>query len=112
MNTQLEKGCSNLIIQPYPVDTLLDISHVMAFFKEFYEPHNPDFSMSEESRLGFYLLLHMVQQAAQFEVDRLMSEGEVTPTPFSHEPMPKESHKALKSLFDNMLGETDDDKTH
>lgn len=112
MTTQPDSGCSNLIIQPYPIDTLANIANVMAFFKEMYEPDNADLSMSRESRLGFYILMSMVQQAAEFEVMRLSESTDATSALFSHEPMPEDSREALSELFDQLFAKTEEDVAH
>jgi hypothetical protein len=109
MNTCPENHCNNLIIQPHPVDTLANIAHIMAFFKEFYEVGNPDFYMSDDSRTGFYILLAIVQQAAEFETKRLSGELKTDETPFKHEPMPDNVRKELDKLFSQMLGNTSND---
>ena len=109
MNTQIQSGCNNLIIQPHPVDTLANIAHIMAFFKEFYEVGNPDFYMSDDSRTGFYILLAIVQQAAEFETKRLSGELEINETPIKHEPMPDNVREELDKLFSQMLGNASND---
>ena len=104
MNTQYQSGCNNLIIRPHPVDTLSNITNIMAFFKEFYEVNNPDFYMSDKSRMGFYVLLAMVEQAADFEAQRLSGELSVDASPFNHEPMPEEARQELDKIFKKMQG--------
>jgi len=109
MQAYSESRCNNLIIQPHPVDTLANIAHIMAFFKEFYEVGNPDFYMSEDSRTGFYILLAIVQQAAEFETKRLSGELKANESPFKHEPMPDSVREELDKLFSQMLGNTSND---
>ena len=111
MTAEQSANCTDLIIQPYPIDTLANIAHVRAFFKEFYEVDNPDFTMSDQSRLGFYILLAMVQQAAEFEVMRLEDEG-MTQTTLAHKSMPESSREALRELFTQMLDNTDEGTAH
>ena len=110
MNINSNTNYHNLIIQPHPVDTLSNIAHITAFFKEFYEVNNPDFAMSDESRMGFYVLLNMVQQAADFETLRLSGELGVDATPFSHETMPKEARDELEKIMNKILGYKEDEQ--
>ena len=105
MQTEHRLSSGNLIIQCHTVDTLSNIAHIVSFFKEFYEVNNPDFYMSNESRMGFYILLAMVEEAADFEARRLSGELDVKMTPFRHEPMPQETRQELDKLFKKILGD-------
>ncbi len=49
--------------------------------------------------MGFYMLLAMVQQAAEFEALRLSGELGVSLSPFKHEPMPKAARNELEKIF-------------
>ena len=110
MTFQSQQGYKNLIIQPHPTDTLSNIAHITAFFKEYYEINNPDFDMSDESRMGFYVLLAMVQQAAEYEADRLSGEADSDLRSTQHEPMPKEAREALEKILNKVLGNSDDEE--